>query len=183
MLCSVYKLVCLLVLECTRRSDLILPPNVCVPACAQLIQDSAGRSRCKLVTQIHACCLAGSSNTPLFGLINSNHPVFSINKHGLPTLSQRHIHSKWHTHTHIREASQLDDSIYYVMISCRSAPATVLILPWCCVLSYATICFLFASHIFSNPVLLLSCTTVILLLFSSELLYCCQSSAEGSAAV
>lgn len=182
MLCSVYKLVCLLVLECTRCSDLILPLNVCVPACAQLIQDSAGRSRCKLVTQIHARCLAGSSNTPLFGPINSNHPVLSINKRGLPTLSRRHIHSKWHTHAHIREASQLGDSIYYVMISCRSTPATVLISPWCCWFLCYNLLPICLAHLFQ-----LSFVAVLRHRNSPAVFFwiasCCQSSAEGSVAV
>lgn len=78
------------------------------------------------------------------------------------------IHSKWHTHTRswaLQRASQLDHSIYYVMISCSRAPPVLLISPWFAVLPHATVCLAFLIR----PVLLHSRTTVIFLLFPCEL--------------
>ena len=119
---AVCEPVYLLTVVYTGRSNLSFPACVCVSVL--LIQDSAGRSRCKLVTQTRARRLASPPNTPLCGPKNSNRPARSINKSSLPVFI-RHartdvVHSQWNAHAlaHISsvEAPQPDSRIYYVMI-------------------------------------------------------------------
>ena len=112
MLCSVCELVYLPAVVYTGRSNLSFPVCVCVCVSVHvvLIQDSAGWSRCKLVTQTHGCCLAGPSNTPLCG--PKLEPSSAFYKQTQPrctrptrrhtTLSMKHPH----THQLRREAAR-----------------------------------------------------------------------------
>lgn len=93
-----------------------------------------------------------SPNVPLFGPINSNHPVLSINKDRLPALSQRLAvftpsDIPTHPREHYRGFTTIDHSIYYVMISCSRAPPALLISPWFAVLLHATVGLTFLSRI------------------------------------
>lgn len=111
---------CLLAVVYTGRCNLSFPVCICVSVHVLLTQDSAGWSRCKLVTQTHGCCRAGPSNAPLCGQKLDPSSAFCKQTQPpcvRPTRARRHTTlSMKRPHTHSGSVERQPDSrIYYVM--------------------------------------------------------------------